>query len=25
MTYALHTTVSQPYAAVLDQVRTALS
>ena len=25
MTYALHTTVSQPYAAVIDQVRTALA
>jgi uncharacterized protein (DUF302 family) len=25
MTYALHTTLNQPYAAVLDQVRTALA
>ena len=25
MTYALNTTINQPYAAVLDQVRTALA
>ena len=25
MTYALHTTVNQPYAAAVDQVRTALT